>query len=150
MDHFDFAFVGGGLSGLLRADRLLDQLKECQRIAIIDPQCDSLKSKTFAFWTKKSDPPHYLSKLVSHRWNYLKITGSDGAIIKESLGDYCYESISGERIFEYLSSKLNGDSRVFRLNTAVQAINDSAEEAKDQSRALIKNTESSYYSGHGR
>ncbi|MCX6106930.1 MAG: beta-carotene 15,15'-dioxygenase, Brp/Blh family [Proteobacteria bacterium] len=138
MDHFDFAFVGGGLSGLLRADRLLDQLKECQRIAIIDPQCDSLKSKTFAFWTKKSDPPHYLSKLVSHRWNYLKITGSDGAIIKESLGDYCYESISGERIFEYLSSKLNGDSRVFRLNTAVQAINDSAEEAKDQSRALIK------------
>lgn len=138
MDHFDFAFVGGGLSGLSRAERLLDQLQDCQRIILIDPKSDSLKSKTFAFWVKKADPPHHFSQLVSHRWNSLKITGSDGAVIKGCLGDYCYESISGENIFEYLSNKLNRDSRVFRLNTGVQSIDDSRKDLKGQSRALIK------------
>jgi lycopene beta-cyclase len=138
MDHFDFAFVGGGLSGLMRADRLLDQLKEGQRIVLIDPKCESLTSKTFAFWIKKTDPPHHFSKIVSHRWNFLKITGSDGAVIKKCLGDYCYESISGEKIFEYLSRKINSDSRVFRLSTGVQTISDVKEELDKKQRILIK------------
>ncbi|MBU6376812.1 MAG: hypothetical protein KGQ59_12495, partial [Bdellovibrionales bacterium] len=141
VEHFDIAIIGGGLAGLMTADLLAESTDPQLRIAIIDPNPESLSTKTFSSWQKKSDPPHRYSKLVSGRWEQFRITTNDGEKIERDFGAYTYESIPGERLGLHLNQKLAFDPRFHRVSAAVLKIHEHKDSASSQLQARIELSE---------
>lgn len=124
VQHFEIAIVGGGLSGLIRADLLSENADPNLAIAIIDPAPGKMKEKTLSSWVKKSAPVHRYSSLVSHRWDKVQITGPDGERLERTLQNHLYEVIPGEALFRHLQGKLLGDPRFTWIPTSVRSISD--------------------------
>ncbi len=126
MHHFDIAIVGGGLSGLIRADLLSRDPNHNLKIAILDPNPAAMENKTYAAWFRKSDPSHPYSHLVTHRWNQICVTGLDGEPLERTLQNHTYEVIPGEKLYAHLKGKLFADTRFKWLESAVQSISESS------------------------
>lgn len=138
MKHFDVVIAGGGLSGMICADTLANSPNTELRIAIVDPDPASLKSRTFASWTKKSEPPHRYSGLVSKRWDRFRVTDPRGNPIERSFEDYCYEYVSGESLFEHWNQKINADPRFHRIDQSVRTITEERNPDTGQIRAVVE------------
>ena len=126
MHHFDIAIVGGGLSGLIRADLLSRDPNHNLKIAILDPNPAAMENKTYATWFRKSTPSHPYSHLVTHRWNQIRVTGLDGEPLERTLQNHTYEVIPGEKLYAHLKGKLLADTRFKWLESAVQSIAESS------------------------
>ncbi len=133
MAQFDFAIIGSGLSGLIHADMLLDQLAAGQSLVLLDPNPSGLAKKTFSSWRLKSAPPHRYSHLVVNSWDQFRVIGNDESVLAHSFGDYKYERISGERLLEHFNLRLDQDSRVTRIASAVTRV-----EIEEKDQALIE------------
>lgn len=126
--NFDVVIVGGGLAGMMHADFLADDTSPDLRVAIVDPDPDSLAGKTFAAWRLKSSLPHRYSGCVENRWGQFRITSPDGAtdgrqVVRE-FGEYCYERIPGERLMRTIRGRIDGDSRFQIIRDQVTAVVD--------------------------
>jgi|GEM_PF-160099 len=142
LNHYDVAIVGGGLAGLMRADILADALANDPsrdlRVAIIDPEPDALRRKTFAAWRLKASLPHRYSVCVENRWDRFRIVSPDGLdVVEKPFDPYCYERIPGERIFAHIDARLRADKRFVRMVDAVVGITESFAGSAREGRASI-------------
>lgn len=124
MTDFDIIIVGGGLAGLMQADILADDPSPDLRVAIIDPDPESLSSKTFASWRLKTLPPHRYSDCVENRWERFRITSNDGYPVIRDFGDYYYERIPGELLLSKIRLRLDADSRFQKVRDSVTEISE--------------------------
>jgi lycopene beta-cyclase len=137
-NHFDSIIIGGGLSGLVAADKILGSLEKDQRVLVIDPHANSLEDKTFAYWIKKTAPPHPYSNVVANRWEKLRIISSTGEVLHQELKDYRYERIAGKDLCDFINKKRAGDPRFFRLNVGVRSVDDSRKDSQGKPQALVQ------------
>ncbi|NDE16838.1 hypothetical protein EBZ80_18085 [bacterium] len=143
LNHFDVAIVGGGLAGMMRADVLADALANDPsldlRVAIIDPEPDALRRKTFAAWRLKSSLPHRYSVCVENRWDRFRIVSADGSnVVEKPFDPYCYERIPGDRIFAHIDARLRADKRFVRIVDRVVGIHESFAGSAGEGRASIR------------
>ncbi|NBQ52301.1 MAG: hypothetical protein EBU49_01795 [Proteobacteria bacterium] len=137
VSNFDVVIVGGGLAGLLHADMLADDPSTDLRVAIIDPDPDSMASKTFASWRLKSSLPHRYSNCVENRWARFRVTSCAGERIVREFGDYCYERIPGERLRDTIRLRLDADSRFQFVRDSVVEITEGTEPASAVQTARV-------------
>ncbi len=128
MRHFDIAIIGGGLSGLIRADYFSEFTDPNLKIVIVDPNPSKMMEKTFASWILKSDPPHRYSHLVAHRWMKMILTGLNGERLERTLQNHTYEVIPGTSLFQHFKKKLFGDPRFTWLECAVHSVSNASKE----------------------
>jgi lycopene beta-cyclase len=119
---FDFAIIGSGLSGLLHADQLLEASGPELKIALIDPDPQSLAQKTFSSWIPRSAPPHRYSHLISNTWDQFRITSPQCQTLQRRFGGYRYERIPGASLLEHFETRRAGDPRLVRITATVTRI----------------------------
>lgn len=134
---FDVIIVGGGLAGLMQADILADDPSMDLRVAIIDPDPDSLSSKTFASWRLKTSKPHRYADCIANRWERFRITSTDGKKVVRDFGDYYYERIPGERLLIKIKQRLENDSRFHRVVDSVTTINEKSDVGSSRKKAFV-------------
>lgn len=134
---FDVIIVGGGLSGLMQADILADDPLKSLKVAIIDPDPDSLASKTFASWRLKTAAPHRYADCIENRWERFRITSVDSEAVIRDFGDYYYERIPGDRLLFKIKQRLETDVRFHRIIDSVVAIVESADEGLAEKKAIV-------------
>jgi lycopene beta-cyclase len=137
LTDFDVIIVGGGLAGLMQADILADDPSPDLRVAIIDPDPESLSSKTFASWRLKSLPPHRYSDCVENRWERFRITSTEGKPVIRDFGDYYYERIPGDILLSKIRHRLEADSRFQRVRDSVSEISEPTRNGLKSQTALV-------------
>jgi lycopene beta-cyclase len=135
--EFDAIIVGGGLAGLMQADILADDPLPNLRVAIIDPDPDSLSSKTFASWRLKTSPPHRYADCIENRWERFRITSTEGKKVVRDFGDYYYERIPGERLLLKIKHRLEKDSRFHQVVDSVTTINEKSDLGSSRKKAFV-------------
>lgn len=129
MISFDHVIFGAGLSGLLKAESLMQSMHPDQRLLLIDPNTKNVCERTFCVWRNKTDRQHSHADLVSHSYSFFRITAADqqtGEI--KSFGDFVYERIPGDAFYKFMHRKILADSRLQILEESVVQVN----ETKDQ------------------
>lgn len=137
LTDFDVIIVGGGLAGLMQADIIADDPSETLRVAIIDPEPDSLSSKTFASWRLKTSAPHRYSDCIENRWERFRITSTEGQTVALDFGDYYYERIPGDRLLSYIKERLHNDSRFHHVVDSVTTINETSNGQSTKNIAVV-------------
>ncbi|NDG85803.1 MAG: hypothetical protein EBX52_12310, partial [Proteobacteria bacterium] len=135
METFDRVIIGAGLSGLMLADHWMDPgaLKPEERVLILDPDPESIRSRTFASWKTAASLPHRYSALVEQRWDRFRITengdqkGFSGSAL--SFGSHIYERIPGEAFYGRVHGRLDADRRFALRRSKVLGIDESAANA---------------------
>jgi lycopene beta-cyclase len=137
LTDFDVIIVGGGLAGLMQADILADDTSQDLRVAIIDPDPESLSSKTFASWRLKTATPHRYSDCIENRWDKFRITSTERQPVICNFGDYYYERIPGERLLIKIKHRLENDKRFQKFKDSVTGILERTEELNAKRTALV-------------
>lgn len=133
---YDHVILGAGLSGLLKAESLLEVISANERVLIVDPHPEDVSHRTFCSWRKKSDSNHPHRELVSHRYSDFRITSRDqdrGPI--KSFGEFYYERISGEAFHRFMHQKIFSDPRF-------EILIDAAKKVIDEGSQVVTETES--------
>ncbi|MDO6432820.1 lycopene cyclase family protein [Flavitalea sp. BT771] len=93
-DHFDFAIVGAGLSGLMLVMALLENEKTSgSRILLLDRSLDDYAPRTWCFWEKEEGR---FEDLVEKKWQAADFF-SEQEQLRIDLRPYAYKMISGQR-----------------------------------------------------
>jgi lycopene beta-cyclase len=143
MEKFDRVVIGAGLSGLMLADHWLDPgvLKPEERVLILDPEPESICSRTFASWKPATSLPHRYSGLVEQRWDRFRITesGQEKGFSKNSLsfGSHVYERIPGESFYRRVHPRHDSDPRFELRRSRVAGV----EESKDCASVRLESGE---------
>jgi lycopene beta-cyclase len=137
LTDFDVIIVGGGLAGLMQADILADDPSMDLKVAIIDPDPESLASKTYASWRLKTAAPHRYSDCIENRWEKFRITSTDGRPVVCDFGDYYYERIPGDRLLSKIKQRLENDRRFQKFTTSVTEILERTEEVTATRKAFV-------------
>ncbi len=125
MKIYDHVIIGGGLSGLLKAESLMSTLLDDQSVLIIDPEPKNVCLRTFCVWRLKTDQNHPHKDLVSHRYSHFRITsaGQKKGTVK-SFDDFVYERIPGEMFYKYMFKKIFSDKKFQIIELAVTSVNE--------------------------
>jgi lycopene beta-cyclase len=123
--QYDHVIIGAGLSGLLKAESLMQSMLPNERLLLIDPNPKNVCERTFCVWRNKTDHQHPHAKLVSHRYSHFRITadGQKSGEIK-SFDNFIYERISGESFYKYMQEKMLTDNRLQILEESVVQANE--------------------------
>jgi len=137
LSELDVIIVGGGLAGLMHADILTDSPQANLRVAIIDPDPESLSSKTFSYWRLKTSTPHRYADCIENRWETFRITSTDGQKIAQDFGEYYYERIPGEQLLSKINQRLEADKRFYRFVDSVVDIHEKTCSTTSQRQAFV-------------
>lgn len=132
---FDLVIIGGGLAGMMQADFIADDPSPELRVAIIDPNPESLADKTFASWRLKSEKQHRYSDCVENRWDRFRITSPDGTKISKDFSDRYYERIPGENLMHKIWKRIEKDSRFRLVRDHVDSVIDSDQMAEIKTKS---------------
>lgn len=129
MNRFDTLIIGGGLSGFLHARSILKHQDPNHKLALVDPDPDSLGKKTFSSWRRKDLQGNPFSHLVTDHWEHFRIVGPKGELLHRRFDAYVYERIPGDRILSFLGQDTLLDPRLARFSASVERITSEIDES---------------------
>ncbi|MBC7419875.1 MAG: beta-carotene 15,15'-dioxygenase, Brp/Blh family [Bdellovibrio sp.] len=128
MNIYDHVIFGAGLSGLLKAESLMDSVSTNERVLLIDSNSKNVCQRTFCAWRNKTDQHHPHENLVSHSYSQFRITAkSDQCGEIKSFDDFVYERISGDAFYRFMHQKIFADFRFEILEESVVQVRESKE-----------------------
>lgn len=138
MKQYDYVIAGGGVSGLLLANALVeDGYFSNHRILIIDKQLKNPVKRTWCFWEKDINT---FENLVSHRWERIGIGNQNGYLLN-SIEPYSYKMLRSDRLFPFLTDKLTAASQIEFADEEVIAIQEQGQ------RVVITTAKNTYSAG---
>ncbi len=117
--HYDYIILGGGLSGLTLAYRMVqDPFFDTKSILIIDQSIKKDNDRTWCFWESGSD---IFEPIVSHYWSSL---GFKSPLFSEDIKiqPYQYKKIEGKDFYAFAKAKLETSSHISFLQETVRSV----------------------------
>ncbi len=124
VDHFDYAILGAGCSGLSLAVELMKTVPKETRVVIIDPRESFTMDRIWCFW---NTVPHGFEAAVTHHWNRWRVRLGGNDVTHESL-HYSYQYLPSDRFYAAALRVIHGfPSADLRLKTRALGLLESSD-----------------------
>lgn len=117
--HYDYIFLGGGLSGLTLAYRMSqDDFFNSKSILIIDASHKKENDRTWCFWETQ---PDIFEAVVSHRWSTI---GFKSPVFSDEINiqPYHYKKIEGSDFYAFAKAELEKHPHISFLQETVLSV----------------------------
>ena len=115
MQHFDYIFIGSGLSAMMTVHEMLLSGKfEDKSILLIDENAKKVNDRTWCFW----DEDNLFDEIASKKWNQVIFANEEFNSILE-LNPYQYKKINGLDFYSLIFKKIAEHKNIQFLNKKV-------------------------------
>jgi len=117
-NHFDYVFLGGGMSSLLLVYRMAgDTFFDDKSILILDREAKNTNDRTWSYWEKGAGE---WDDILAKKWNKIKFTSTtfDKTL---SLGDYHFKSIESSGFYEKIKRRIASKRNIVTQVTNITA-----------------------------
>jgi lycopene beta-cyclase len=124
MKSFDYIILGGGLSGLMLASKLVsDEFFSGKSILILEQNKKTSNDRTWCFWEAGDSK---WDSIVATSWSKLEIHGESGPVLND-ISPYTYRMIRSRDFYKEMHRALDASKQVTRVHATVIGFQKSGE-----------------------